>query len=103
MNNSIIHASQERGILICLHQSYSMLPTHIAKLYPLVLIRSGPTRFALASKCDKPHVWVERIILDTFKSIGYPVKPSIRPKQYSIIGKRAKFQFLLKYGSLGDK
>lgn len=102
--NNIIYESQERGIMICLRQEDVKIPVHIATKYPLILVRCATARFAVSNRLGQhSYAWVNNIIVDTFKQIGFTVKPSIRPNQYTIVGKKDKFQFVLKYGRWGDK
>lgn len=102
--DNIIYESQERGIMICLRQEDVKIPLHIADKYPLILVRCASTRFAVSNKrMTESYAWVNKIIVDSFKQIGLTVKPSIRPNQYAIIGKKNRFQFVLKYGRWGDK
>lgn len=103
MLENVLYQSIERGIIVFLRQYDIKLPLDLAEKYPLMLVRCGQGRFALSNKSSKPHAWTERIILDTFKSIGLPVQPSIRKNQYYITGRKEKFQFILKYGRWGDK
>jgi len=99
MNDNIIHYDIGAGILICREVDRTIEKMNEAGGYPIIMVRDTMgTRFKAVKKMPK-HPWQHKIIVETFKKIGWPVKVTANGRYYSLKNKKDRFRFKLKYGN----
>ncbi len=102
--NNIIYQDSSIGIIMRALPAENVATFDAEKEhYSIRLQRCGDTEFRIIDAPKKVHPWQHKLIMKTFKRIGYDLKirvpkMKIPYKVYSMTNKKQKFQFLLKYG-----